>query len=67
MTQVTHRELLPGVRLTAVQTNKFKSNLLSIGRPDRIGFIRGLCGELNSCSSLCRDFINVTLVTKNNF
>lgn len=30
MTQVTHRELLPGVRLTAVQTNKFKSNLLSI-------------------------------------
>ena len=30
MTQVTHRELLPGVRLTAVQTNKFKSNLLSV-------------------------------------
>ena len=30
MTQVTHRELLPGVRLTAVQTNKFKSNLLSL-------------------------------------
>ena len=36
-------------------------------RPNRIGFIRGLCGELNRCSSLCRDFINVTLVTKNNF
>ena len=30
MTQVTHRELLPGVRLTAVHTNKFKSNLLSL-------------------------------------
>ena len=30
MTQVSHRELMPGVRLTAVHTNKFKSNLLSL-------------------------------------
>ena len=30
MTQVTQRELLPGVRLTAVHTNKYKSNMLSI-------------------------------------
>ena len=30
MIQVTHRELMPGVRLTAVHTNKFKSNLLSL-------------------------------------
>lgn len=30
MTQVTHRELMPGVRLTAVHTNKFKSNMLSL-------------------------------------
>lgn len=30
MMQVTHRELMPGVRLTAVHTNKFKSNLLSL-------------------------------------
>ena len=30
MTHVTHRELMPGVRLTAVQTDKFKTNLLSV-------------------------------------
>ena len=30
MTQMTHRELMPGVRLTAVQTHKFKSNQLSV-------------------------------------
>ena len=30
MTQVTQRELMPGVRLTAVQTHKFKSNQLSV-------------------------------------
>ena len=30
MIQVTHRELMPGVRLTAVHTDKFKSNVLSL-------------------------------------
>ena len=30
MTQVTQRDLMPGVRLTAVQTHKFKSNQLSV-------------------------------------
>ena len=30
MTQVTRIELMPGVRLTAVQTHKFKSNQLSV-------------------------------------
>ena len=30
MIQVTHRELMPGVRLTAVHTDKFKSSLLSL-------------------------------------
>lgn len=29
MTQVTHRELMPGVRLTSVHTDKFKTSLLS--------------------------------------
>ena len=35
MTHVTHRELMPGVRLTAVQTDKFKTNLLSVVAPLR--------------------------------